>query len=209
MKFSTVFSIFLAALSVGVGASPIPLDQPGAITVPNGVVSRPFYDGELDKRGTKKPATSQEKGSTELPTTESNTYKAVAKVGKNLQPNKYYAFYITNTLKSPPVKEEAPHINEARKQLGYQHIYYGVGKVTKTTKGGGKNKKEELGFGESMQWDLGFKDGNDHPITYATQKWNPTSDKRNLHFVGEVSEKVVKKLGDTCKLPMINLLCIR
>ncbi|ODM20322.1 hypothetical protein SI65_03375 [Aspergillus cristatus] len=172
MKFSTVFSIFLAALSVGVGASPIPLDQPSAIT-----------------RGTRKPATSQQKGSTELPTTESNTYKAVAKVGKNLQPNKYYAFYITNTLKSPPVKEEAPHINEARKQLGYQHIYYGVGKVTKTTKGGGKNKKEELGFGESMQWDLGFKDGDDHPITYATQKWDPTSDKRNLHFVGEISEK--------------------
>lgn len=45
--------------------------------------------------------------------TETDAYKAVAKVGKNLQLNKYYAFHITNALKLLPVKEEAPHINEA------------------------------------------------------------------------------------------------
>lgn len=110
IKFSTVFSIFLAALSVGVSASPIPLDQPDAIAVPDGVVSQPFYDEELDNWGAKHgkaPITSQQKGSAEVPTTETDAYKAVAKVGKNLQLNKYYAFHITNTLKSPPVKEEA------------------------------------------------------------------------------------------------------
>lgn len=60
-----------------------------------------------------------------------------------------------------------------------------------------------------MQWDLGVKDGNYHPVTYDTREWNPTTDKRNVHFVGEVSGKVVKKLGDTSKLPTINILSIR
>lgn len=45
--------------------------------------------------------------------TETNANKAVAKVGKNLQLNKYYTFHVTNALKLPPVKEEPPHINEA------------------------------------------------------------------------------------------------
>lgn len=203
MKFSAVFSVFLAALSAGVGASPIPLEQTDAIAVPDGASSQSLYDSELDKRGKKHEDKSKD---SDIPTVKTDAYEAVAKVGKDLQPDKYYAFYITSALKSPPVKEEAPHINEARKQLGYQHIYYAVGKVTKSEKGPKKNRKNELNFTESMQWDLRIKEGDKHEITFSNDKWAPATDKRSVHFVGEVSEKTVKKLKDACKLLMINIL---
>lgn len=90
---------------MGVGASPIPLDQTNAITVSDSDSSQSLYDRKLGKRGKKHPDSST---TPKTPTIETDPYKAVANIGKNLQLNKYYAFYITNTLKSPPVKEEAP-----------------------------------------------------------------------------------------------------
>lgn len=125
MKFSIIFSVFLAALSVGVGASPVPTNElretPDDSVAPSELAPSEF-NNYLQTRNNQLAKTP--------------LYNQLAKTHSNLEVGKWYAFTIKWTEgDAPGDKTPKKEMKEIQKEYGFDHIGIFVAQVKETKKG--------------------------------------------------------------------------
>lgn len=195
MKFSSIFSVFLAALTVGVGASPIPSDSSIQETLNNSTTApvKLYEESSLGKRNNP-------------PVEETDTFKQFVKVHKDMKKDQYYAFTVKWTFGTAPgdqtPKEEMKQIQE---KYGFDHIALAIGKVTEktTTTGGKKNKtKKTVRDFDAHMYHLKTYEGL--KTEFETPKWvyspkQDGNDKVKIEFVKTTTDKKItsaKKKGN-------------
>lgn len=208
MKFSTIFSVFLATLSVGVGASPIALPNtndvqeiPAAISNSNNIAE---FDSDLEKRA---------------PPAESQRLQQLQKGlgGKKLQAGKEYAIQVTWTDGEPgsstgistPAKKE---MQKTQKEYGFDHTAILVGKVQKVQKG----KTYEQDFDGKWYHLTSVTKGSGKNEWFETKpetdkKWDHTTTSKTVKFslLKELDgnwEQKVKGAASAGKLHMLYVL---
>lgn len=181
MKFSSVFSIFLAALSVGVGASPLPSNELQDTSQPLSVTP-----AELDTRNT--DALSKRNDKVE----ESKEYQQFAKIHKDLKKDEYYAFSVKWTYGTAP-GDDTPQkeMQKVQKEYGFDHIALVIGKVTERETGKGKNKKTTRKFDAQMHH---LKTYDGLKTEYVHPNWSHRDDqdgneKVKIEFVKQTTQK--------------------
>lgn len=132
MKFSTIFSLFLTTLSVGVGASPIPN---GVVTqAPVNITSVPAeFNQNLiaqdDESSTKFSQLVQRNPTYE----DSAEYKQFAAIHSGLEKDKWYAFTVKYIYgASPGDSAETEDVKNVQKAYGFDHIEIIIGQVKET-----------------------------------------------------------------------------
>lgn len=132
MKFSSIFSVFLAALTAGVGASPILSESSIQETLNNSTTTpvKLYEESSLGKRNNP-------------PVEETDTFKQFAKVHNDMKKDQYYVFSVKWTFGTAP-GDQTPEkeMKEIQEKYGFDHIALAIGKVTeKSTRTGGKKDK--------------------------------------------------------------------
>ncbi|KAI9927037.1 hypothetical protein MW887_003418 [Aspergillus wentii] len=190
MKFSTIFSVFLAALSVGVSASPIGTNEVREVDTfnssPQEFDASEFdsedydydddlgedYDPSLEKRNDK----------------DSYEYKLLAAAHSGLKADKTYAFTLKWTKgASPGETEKNEDIKTIQKKYGFDHTAIAIVKIT------GDDKK---GHKVSGQYHHLVIKNNDMDTEYDKKNFKKEylgKSALKIEFVKEVSSKKEKK----------------
>ncbi|KAF2183685.1 hypothetical protein K469DRAFT_751407 [Zopfia rhizophila CBS 207.26] len=161
MRFSTVFSALLAAVSIGVNAAPI---AEADLSV---VATEPSPVTDLVTRGKD----------------DSAAYNAVEKAAgsSKLEVDKYYVFTLEWPLKKPVGDgdaETASELDQLRKQLGFEHIGFIVGQVTSKETGPPKKKKTVKDFNGMLYHMIKKTDGK---VDVKSTTWKP--DDKTLKYL--------------------------
>ncbi|KAM5471306.1 hypothetical protein MauCBS54593_003646 [Microsporum audouinii] len=182
MKFSTIFSVLLAAASIGTNATPIAKNEVDYSLISSyeaDSVSKHFST-ELVKRDTE----------------DSDTYTALARAyGGELEDDKYYVLTAKWPLRDEIDNETPAELQELQRELGFYHIGFIVGKVTIKESGRKKHKTTKRDF-DGQVYDTIKKENKD--IKFRKTNWD-TSKRRDIEFVKTTTKKKAEAINKKAK----------